>query len=529
MTTHADTSASESSPFAAEGTATQVVEQQALEQAEKAVSHLASQRNNRWYPAFHIASNGGWINDPNGLCQYNGRWHVFYQLHPYGTQWGPMHWGHVSSADMLTWQREPIAMAPTLPEERDGVFSGSAVVDDSGDLRFYYTGHVMLNGEDAENGTREVQMLAKADGSDVHHLRKFGLAVDFPEDLVFNDFRDPKVWKQDDVWFMIVGAQSKEHRGQILLFTSADMEAWNYERILFEHPDPNVFMLECPDFFPLAAPDGKQRWIICFSAMGSKPSGFMNRNVNNAGYMIGSWQPGKAFTPESEFRLWDWGHNYYAPQSFESEDGRRMMYGWMSPMVQPIPMQDDGWCGNLTLPREVYLGEDGDVHTVPAHELLGLRSDTTTWDAMQLASGEERTILDNAEAVELELDIDLSQTTAERAGVKLHCTEDGAYTYVAYDAQMGRVILDRGACSNGDRGYRAAPLSNAELEAQHIRLRIFIDRGCVEVYVNDGSQVLSSYSYPSQGARAVKLCSESGSVSIASCKVHTLRSIGLDE
>ena len=68
---------------------------EALARAEAGVQALREVRNDRWYPTFHIASNGGWINDPNGLCRYDGRWHVFYQLHPYGTQWGPMHWGHV--------------------------------------------------------------------------------------------------------------------------------------------------------------------------------------------------------------------------------------------------------------------------------------------------------------------------------------------------------------------------------------------------------------------------------------------------
>ena len=101
-----------------------------LSLAEAGVSALETTRNDRWYPKFHIASNGGWINDPNGLCRYNGRWHVFYQLHPHGTQWGPMHWGHVSSDNMVDWHREPIAFAPSLEQERHGVFSGSAVIGD---------------------------------------------------------------------------------------------------------------------------------------------------------------------------------------------------------------------------------------------------------------------------------------------------------------------------------------------------------------------------------------------------------------
>lgn len=100
---------------------------QALIRAEAGVAALAARRSDRWYPQFHIASDGGWINDPNGLCYYHGRWHVFYQLHPYGTQWGPMHWGHVSSEDMVTWRREPVALAPSLEQDRDGVDRKSVV------------------------------------------------------------------------------------------------------------------------------------------------------------------------------------------------------------------------------------------------------------------------------------------------------------------------------------------------------------------------------------------------------------------
>ena len=129
-----------------------------LTKAEAGVAAFAAKRNNRWYPKFHIASNGGWINDPNGLCFYKGRWHVFYQLHPYGTQWGPMHWGHVSSADMVNWKREPIMFAPSLEEEKDGVFSGSAVIGDDGKLRFYYTGHRWANGKDNTGGDWQVPM-----------------------------------------------------------------------------------------------------------------------------------------------------------------------------------------------------------------------------------------------------------------------------------------------------------------------------------------------------------------------------------
>ena len=122
----------------------------------------------------------------------------------------------------------------------------------------------------------------------------------------------------------------------------------------------------------------------------------------------------------------------------------------------------------------------------------------------------EQIIADDAEAVEIEMTIDLAASTAERAGLKIHATEDGAYTYVAYDGQIGRVVVDRQAMANGDRGYRTAPLSDAELASGKLDLRVFVDRGSVEVYVNGGRQVLSSYTYASEGPRAIKLVAESG-------------------
>ena len=155
-----------------------------LSLAEAGVSALETTRNDRWYPKFHIASNGGWINDPNGLCRYNGRWHVFYQLHPHGTQWGPMHWGHVSSDNMVDWHREPIAFAPSLEQERHGVFSGSAVIGDDGKPWIFYTGHRWANGKDNTGGDWQVQMLAKPNDDELKTFTKEGMIIDCPTDEV---------------------------------------------------------------------------------------------------------------------------------------------------------------------------------------------------------------------------------------------------------------------------------------------------------------------------------------------------------
>ena len=499
-----------------------------LSLAEAGVSALETTRNDRWYPKFHIASNGGWINDPNGLCRYNGRWHVFYQLHPHGTQWGPMHWGHVSSDNMVDWHREPIAFAPSLEQERHGVFSGSAVIGDDGKPWIFYTGHRWANGKDNTGGDWQVQMLAKPNDDELKTFTKEGMIIDCPTDEVDHHFRDPKVWKTGDTWYMTFGVSSKEHRGQMWLYTSSDMVHWSFDRVLFEHPDPNVFMLECPDFFPIRDARGNEKWVIGFSAMGAKPNGFMNRNVNNAGYMVGTWKPGESFKPETEFRLRDEGHNFYAPQSFNTE-GRQIMYGWMSPFVAPIPMEEDGWCGNLTLPREITLGDDGDLVTAPTIEMEGLRENTIGFDSLDLGTNQTSTILDDdGGALEIEMRLDLNKTTAERAGLHVHATSDGHYTAIVFDAQIGGVVIDRQNVANGDKGYRVAKLSDTELAADTLDLRVFIDRGCVEVYVDGGKHAMSSYSFPGDGARAVELVSESGTTHIDTLTMHSLKSIGLE-
>ena len=417
--------------------------------------------------------------------------------------------------------------APSLEQDRDGVFSGSAVVGDDGRLRLYYTGHRWTNGVDDSDGQWQVQMLAEPDDDTLTSATKRGMVVDCPRQAVDSHFRDPKVFKAGGVWWMVFGVCSAARRGQMWLYRSDDMVTWRFERVLFQHPDPDVWMLECPDFFPLRDADGRERWVIGFSAMGARPRGFVNRNENNAGYLIGSWEPGGEFRPETEYRPWDCGHNFYAPQSFTAPDGRQVMYGWMSPFSEPAPMQEDGWCGNLTLPRQVTLDAAGRLVTPPVAEMAGLREDTCDAGAFRVAADATRTVADDAEALEVELRIDLDSSAAERASLRVHATDDGAFTAIAYDAQIGGVVVDRSAGpSHGPHGYRAAVLDADELSGT-LDLRVFLDRGCVEVYVNGGRHVLSDYSYPGPGRRAVRLVAEGGDLAVSSLATHRLRSIGL--
>jgi beta-fructofuranosidase len=484
-----------------------------LHRAEQGVAALLAERDDRWYPTFHIAAAAGWINDPNGLSFFDGRYQVYFQHHPYSPEWGPMHWGHVSSEDMVTWRREPIALAPSIEADRDGVFSGSAVVSDDGRLFAYYTGHRWRNGVNEDEGNLQVQCYAVSD--DAVSFEKKGVIVECPDGLLH--FRDPKVWRTGDAWYMVFGACSADKRGQVWLYTSADMENWEFDRVLFEDPDPDAFMLECPDMFPLG-----DRWVLFYCPMGPEPSGYQARNGHNAGYVVGTWEPGEEFEQLTDFRPIDWGHQYYAPQTLQAPDGRRIAYAWMGSFTLPIATQRaDGWCGQFTVPRELRLDADNRLWATPIRELTRLRTRTMEFGSFVLGVNEDRVLVADGEAVEIELKVDLAATTSERVGLKVHATPDGGHTFVHYDDLARRVTLDRRTTGHGDRGYRSAPYTGGD----ELTLRVLVDRGSVEVFVNDGLETLTSFSFPGEGPRAVVLTSESGTVAVDSLDVHRLGTI----
>ena len=461
-------------------------------------------RNDRWYPTYHIAAPAGWINDPNGLCFFRGRYHVFFQYHPYGTEWGPMHWGHMTSADLVSWEHQPIALAPSAGADSDGCWSGSCVVGDDGRLYAFYTGnHVRQNPAEGEPHRNQVQCLAISE--DGIRFEKVGEVLRNPD--CPTNFRDPKVWRQDGVWCMVVGQQSHEGRGQIALFTSPDLLTWSFAGIVYEHPDPEVFMLECPDLFPLG-----DRWVLCFSAMGLRARGYLARNLHNAVYLTGTWRPGEAFVPTSSFLPCDMGHNYYAPQSFEHE-GRRIQFGWMSSFHTNAAEQQDGWCGQLTLPRELSLREDGRLMSPPAIKGAYLWGHHHTCDPFEVGANEERVIADDLACGCIELVLDLAHTTADRTGLEVHRTADGNRIYIAYDAQTGCVVVERYGTLRGHRGYRAAPVQGDEL-----KLQVWLDRGSLEVFVNDGELAFSEMSYPGEGPRSAALVSEGSTTAVSSMR-----------
>lgn len=460
---------------------------QRIEQASIALETARQSLNKQFYPEYHLASYAGWLNDPNGLVYHNGLYHAFYQHHPYSSDWGPMHWGHATSQDMLHWSHQPIALAPGNDYDRDGCFSGSAV-SHHGKLYLFYTGHIWLSDEGDDSEIYQAQCLAVSE--DGIHFEKKGVLIPPPEGYMH--FRDPKVWYQDSRWWMVVGARDHLNQGQILLFSTEDLLNWPSEyQVLAKTEDKNVYMWECPDFFPLG-----EQFVTLFSPQGKKPSGHQYRNRFQNGYLVGHWSPQQPYEITHHFTEIDFGHDFYAPQTFLSKDGRRIAIAWMDMWESHMPSKPHGWSGCFTIPRELTLNNQGKIQVNPIKELASLRQEAIEITPCVLEKNSVIKMYDDAKACEIELIWDLQNSPAEKFGFWIG---NGAQFFI--DGQTQTLMLTRYYPEYVISDYRCAPLP----QTQYLKIRAFIDKSSIEVFINEGEMCFTSRIYPQEGERVLTL------------------------
>ncbi|MDF2964002.1 MAG: sucrose-6-phosphate hydrolase, partial [Paenibacillus sp.] len=200
---------------------------------------------------YHIMAPANWINDPNGLIQFKGSYHVFYQHHPFGVEWGPMHWGHATSPDLVHWEHQPIALAPSETYDHGGCFSGSAVEHED-KMYLFYTGVVYDGAIHTSNrhNRKEVQCMAVSNDGRTFEKHPASPILSNPPADGSKDFRDPKVWKYGNQWYMVVGS-TKNGVGKVLIYESLDLVHWSYKGVALESSGTEGYMWECPDLFPL--------------------------------------------------------------------------------------------------------------------------------------------------------------------------------------------------------------------------------------------------------------------------------------
>jgi beta-fructofuranosidase len=303
-------------------------------------------------PTYHFLPPHNWMNDPNGLIQWNGRYHLFYQHNPDAPAWGNIHWGHAVSSDLVHWDDMPVALSPEpgSVDER-GVWSGSAV-DNDGVVTVLYTGARGRNHE------QQTVCMATSHDPDLRTWTKYDnnpILDAPPAEYRGCGFRDPYVWRSHGIWYMVIGAGKPGGSEAVLLYRSSNLLEWEFLYPLYENDARNQYVYECPNFFQMG-----DRWLLLFSIM----------EESHIEYVMGDYI-GHDFIPLNKQRL-DYGV-LYAPLTITDMRGRRMMWGWLRETRSPQAQQKAGWSGVQSLPRVLSLREDNTLRMQPAPELNTLR------------------------------------------------------------------------------------------------------------------------------------------------------------
>ena len=332
-------------------------------------------------PQWHYRPEKNWINDPNGLVQYQGWYHMFYQYNPHGDQWGDIHWGHARSRDLLTWETLPIALTPDAAKGELHCFSGGCCKDEQGKPHFFYTS---IGDENKGRGALHdaQQWYAEPADDDLLNLVQTdenALLGDIHQGMHVQDWRDPCVLRHQGQYLMVPGG-AVEARGCVLLYTSPDMRTWTYRHILAQADKADGIPWECPNLIPV---DGK--FALFYSPCAA------------VRVKVGTLDADLRFHEESDEVFEPERNGYYAPQAFTDEAGRALVIGWM-PEGDNVPHK--GWSGVMSLPRELHINDDGlCARPIPGAEKLPDIQRLTvsreelpcTWTIQD--NGEERTTL----------------------------------------------------------------------------------------------------------------------------------------
>lgn len=433
--------------------------------------------------SYHIRPPYGLLNDPNGLVQFKGSYHVFYQWNPHGTIHETKSWGHVVSNDLVRWRTLPPALEPSEWYDKDGCYSGSAVIHGE-ELLLFYTGTV----KQKEGDKKSYQCMASS--IDGIHFTKKGPLFEHPPGYT-RHVRDPKVWQDEDgLWWMVVGAQTEDMIGAVLVYSSKDLETWEARGPLMKEPLALGYMWECPDI--LLFPD---KDILLFSPQGLEPEGDFYHNIFQSGYLSGHLDKDGLFeVGGSPFRELDRGFEFYAPQTFIDDKKRRLMFAWMGamdPLVeQAVPtVRQSGWVHHLSLPRELILEGDRLIQK-PVEELKQLRGNLSPAGATL-----EKMNLAELPSTESEIIVKWPEGCTE--DFKLSLREE---VVLFYETSRKRLTIERTAWYTGKRETRSVMLKETLSS-----LQFFLEATTMEVFVNEGKETFSLRYFTQKPSMKIKM------------------------
>ena len=445
---------------------------------------------NNHKPVFHITGEKGWINDPNGVVKFKGQYHVFYQHHPYSNVWGPMHWGHVVSDDLIHWTYLPFALTPGDEFDRDGCFSGSSlVVGDT--LYIAYTGFINNEENGKPEDNRQIQCLASS--KDGIHFVKHGAIItekELPKEYLPCDFRDPKLTYKNGEYLLFAAAKKRSGGGSIVLFKSKDLMKWEFVSDVLTHNSEGE-MIECVDYH-------EDLGLLIYSEQNFPVDNDFCLNIHSCDYEIGELNNEGKFINKYPKQLLDYGFDFYAPQVMND---CHYLVAWMDMWERNNPSEKYGFAGMLTIPRKVTIKGDKLLQ-----EPVILKNKVKELDINNIYK-------DNISvgAIKLEIedlkDLSINLRMGENEVTKIYLQEKEIY----FDrSHSGEPIYGKEQDELSLRGMRKMPYLKQEKDT----IYLVLDKYSVELFVNGISMSNVIYPQESSDGLEIKLQSKSSKITI---------------
>lgn len=471
-------------------------------------------------PAFHFTPDSMWMNDPNGMVYHEGEYHLFYQYYPDSTVWGPMHWGHAVSKDMVSWEHLPIAL---YPDSLGYIFSGSAVIDKGNTSGLGLEGkepmiaiftHHNIEGERAKEATFQYQSMAYSNDNGRTFTKYKGNPVLKNPGIV--DFRDPKViWHEDTKsWVMVLAVYDRVH-----FYSSPNLIIWTKTGEFGIKDDKRLW--ECPDLFPMKVEGSNEvKWVLITSIQKEAPNG-----GTATSYFVGDFD-GKTFKGDPQKQHWlDYGTDNYAFVTWSNvTDGRTLGMGWMSNWQYAQQVPTEKWRSAMTIARSLTLHKSGSnyiVRSMPVIEIKKLEGEST-----ELKEGllKDNLLVSNGKST-LKLDL-IFQKPKEGKVIIRFSNSQSEHLDLGYDAGSKSYFIDRSKSGNYSFSdlFGAIHHGRANYEHQELHLLIYIDKSSVELFADDGQCVITDIFFPSEEFTTVEILNNSeNTVSLLSGKVTDLK------
>ncbi|MCQ2015327.1 sucrose-6-phosphate hydrolase [Clostridium butyricum] len=461
--------------------------------------------NNIWRNKNHIEMPFGLVNDPNGLSYFNGKYHIFYQWNPFGCEHKTKHWALVKTTDFVNFTKPEIILKPEDWFDKNGCYSGGAYVKDD-ILKLFYTGNVKNEKDERESYQCIVDY--NKDGS----FEKRGPIIPKQPDGYTAHFRDPMIFVNEGIYYMVLGVQRENLTGAALIYKSDDIEKWELVGELETDMKEFGYMWECPNIIKV----NDDKYAFLFSPQGLEAEEFKNQNIYQSGYVIGNLDfKVPQLENHSEFKEIDMGFDFYAPQVFTHND-KNIMIGWvgMPDKDSEYPSgENGGWMFPLTLPR-VLEYKDNVLYQKPLKEVENLRE-------KQIVSVKDLNI--NEYSLDLDsrnIEIDLELLLEESTFIDFKFVFRDEYINLTYNKENGVCIIDRNNMKLGGKGIRKFKLNVDKT----LKLHMFIDNSVMEIYYQEGLETTTLMYFPKFDDFKIEIKSDN-KVKMSELNIWNLRGI----